>query len=401
MPPPYDLARIRRDILTFRDGPVNETNPARTNFYLDYYTRNREVPWVFMAHLVSRNAGYQMSDAMRIAVLDDPWSPPASGDRDLRQEYPYLSCVWAVLEVANFLIGRDVVPQLRTYEEAKNYPVHSDELFDMLLDPTTFAADPFPVAEWKRFFTAYQTAKANGTLPDFVENLAPGSAIQRHTFAQVINEQNQIQDRLVDDPATPDHYLGEFGLGAGGVISDVFLFLADWFSCTYLCFPRPMIGGDPAVADKLILYQVCDFLHLIPRIQVGRELYATRFLDPARLGLIYRWTQAHPRHRGTRVDYNPNDYRIDPSNIPFSGRFSPPLVPTADQPAAWYSSAPRQQLWYRHLQSTPVPLPQTISQRASRDPVFQPDVYLRPFSMADSTQTVIEVDPSEKREIVI
>jgi Protein of unknown function (DUF2515) len=399
MPPPYDLARIRSRILAFRDGIANETNPLRTDFYLRYYRRNPEVPWVFMAHLVSRNAGYQMSDTMRIAMLDELWGPPGWGDTDLRKKFSYMSCLWAVLEAANFLIGRDVIPQLRTYEEAKTYPEHADELFDMLLDPTTFAADPFPVAEWKRFFRAYQAAKDNGTLDAFVHDLSPGSAIQRHTFAQVINEQNQIQDRLVDDPEA--HYLREFGSGQGGPISNVFLFLADWYGSTYLCFPKPMIGGDPATADKLILYQVHGFMYLISRIQTGRELYANLFLDAARLGLIYRWTVAHPHHRGTRVDYNPTNYRLDPSIRPFSGRYSPPLVETGDQLPVWYGSAPRQTLWYRNLQSTPVPLPQTIAQRASRDPVFQPDVYLRPFDMRDSTQTVIEVELSELREIAV
>ena len=137
------------------------------------------------------------------------------------------------------------MPQLRVYEEAKDYPEHADELFNMLLDPTTFAADPFPVAEWKRFFTAYQTAKESGTLDAFVHNLAPGSAIQRHTFAQVINEQNQIEDRLVHDPETPDHYLGQFGLGAGGLISSVFLFLADWFGHHLSVFPQADDRREP------------------------------------------------------------------------------------------------------------------------------------------------------------
>ena len=88
MPPPYDLARIRSKILDFRDNVINETNPMRTDYYLRYYTRNPEVPWVFMAHLVSRNAGYQMSDAMRIAMLDEPWGPPGWGDTDLRGGFP-------------------------------------------------------------------------------------------------------------------------------------------------------------------------------------------------------------------------------------------------------------------------------------------------------------------------
>src|SRR5262245_43932562 len=266
MPPPYDLARIRRKILDFRDNVVNETNPTRTDYYLRYYRRNPEVPWVFMAHMVSRNAGYQMSDLMRIAQLHDQWGPPGWENIDLRSRYPYLSCVWAVLEVANFLIGRDVIPQLRVYEEAKNYPEHADELFALLLEPTTFAADPFPVDEWKRFFTAYQTAQANGALEAFVHDLSPGSAIQRHTFALVINAQNQIEDRLVYDPETPDHYLGEFGAGVGGLTASVFLFVANLFGITYLVFPKPMIGGNPAVADKLILYQVRDFMNLRSRI---------------------------------------------------------------------------------------------------------------------------------------
>ena len=78
----------------------NRDNVARTASYLELYaiTRNegRELPWLFMAHLVSRNAGYLMSDLARAIDRDD-----GVFSREALEE------MFAFLERANFLIFHD------------------------------------------------------------------------------------------------------------------------------------------------------------------------------------------------------------------------------------------------------------------------------------------------------
>src|SRR5262245_20696193 len=122
-----ELARIRAKILYNRDNVFNDTNPTRTDYYLCYWQQHPEVPWALLAHLISRNAGYQMSDLVRFASIG-----VVLGNTSLFNQFSLIAMVWALLETANFLIFRDVHPQLEAYRAAKKYPDHSDELFDML-----------------------------------------------------------------------------------------------------------------------------------------------------------------------------------------------------------------------------------------------------------------------------
>ena len=40
----------------------NLNNVTRTKAYLDFYRRNPEIHWSFLAHMVSRNTGWNMTD---------------------------------------------------------------------------------------------------------------------------------------------------------------------------------------------------------------------------------------------------------------------------------------------------------------------------------------------------
>ncbi|HTJ45889.1 MAG TPA: DUF2515 family protein [Kofleriaceae bacterium] len=76
----------------------NEDNVSRTAAYLELYTHLRaqdlDLPWVLMAHLVSRNAGYLMSDLAR-QVERMPLMKSA------------IENLFALLERANWLIFHD------------------------------------------------------------------------------------------------------------------------------------------------------------------------------------------------------------------------------------------------------------------------------------------------------
>lgn len=79
----------------------NRDNVSRTASYLELYawTRDhgRELPWVLMAHLVSRNAGYQMSEIAR--HLARPGIEPYQAEA--------LRWLFVLLERGNFLIFWD------------------------------------------------------------------------------------------------------------------------------------------------------------------------------------------------------------------------------------------------------------------------------------------------------
>jgi hypothetical protein len=78
----------------------NRDNVSRTESYLELYTYTREhppdLPWVLMAHLVSRNGGYNMTDVAQSIERDNsPFGRAAQEE------------LFAFLERANFLIFHD------------------------------------------------------------------------------------------------------------------------------------------------------------------------------------------------------------------------------------------------------------------------------------------------------
>lgn len=77
----------------------NRDNVARTESYLELYARARddghELPWLLMAHLVSRSAGYLMTDLAGASTRPSMFTKDAYGD------------LFLLLERANFLIFHD------------------------------------------------------------------------------------------------------------------------------------------------------------------------------------------------------------------------------------------------------------------------------------------------------
>ncbi len=80
----------------------NRDNVSRTDSYLELYAWTRahppELPWLFMAHLVSRNAGYMMTDLARNLA------GKAGSDATLA---PPMRTLFLLLERGNFLIFWD------------------------------------------------------------------------------------------------------------------------------------------------------------------------------------------------------------------------------------------------------------------------------------------------------
>jgi hypothetical protein len=180
----------------------------------------------------------------------------------------------------------------------------------------------------------------------------------------VVNEQNQIHDRLVADPQ--NRYLSKFLVMAG---PRRMIELANDMGMTRLCFPLAASESDPD-PQHLLVYEVGDFNSLIDRIQTGRDLFSGLFEDPPRRRLVQTWVKAQPRHTGSRTDYNPSNYSLEKlSIIPAGSKLSPPLdyLPGDESklthPAWPYypGKSPR----FQHLHETPVPLPTSIHERVN------------------------------------
>lgn len=155
-----DVARLDRWLSELDER--NRDNLTRTDSYLELYAWTRahgcELPWVLMAHLVSRNAGYQMSDLGRhLARGADPVQSEA------------VRWLFVLLERANFLI----------FWDAWYHVLHA--LAGRASSLTSPRTSRFMIDAWARH------EREGGERPLVVD--------------LVTNEQNLIERRVVHNPA--------------------------------------------------------------------------------------------------------------------------------------------------------------------------------------------------------
>ncbi|MFS0751608.1 DUF2515 domain-containing protein [Oceanobacillus sp. 1P07AA] len=136
----------------------NIDNISRTKAYQTYYEKHPEIVWTLIATVVSRNAGYNMTD------LTLPTYKKMLG----REEREYL---FQTYERANWTIFSDAYPQLLVYELSKEFQT---PLFPLLVH---FQVSRFMIKEWHYFW------KTNDK--------------ERLMLALIINEQNVIEHPLI------------------------------------------------------------------------------------------------------------------------------------------------------------------------------------------------------------
>ena len=381
-----DKKLIRHAMLGIRERE-NASNPLRTNYYGRYWTKNPEIPWALLAHLVSRNAGYQMSDLRRYIEFD---VRPGVHPFDLLTD-SHIKALFALLETGNFLIFRDVYPLLEAYQSAKWYMQRdnvdrSTELFQLLSDGA-FDADPFIVEEWLRFF---DEAKAANWDTGWSLEWSADSPIARLTRALIINEQNQIHDRLLSDPSIRVQYLGLFSPTV-----DLILTIADaLLDATKLCFPVATSSSD-ATPQHLLIYEVEDFDVLESRIQTGLDLFYWLLQSEPTRTFLTTWVLENPGHHGTRTDYNAVGYSMDRGA---AATWSPPLVPHNNYPAVWYDVGTPYTPAYRNVYAPPIGLSSnTTPYQVKTRPGFDYERFLAPHN---PVKTVAPHALSERAEIV-
>ncbi|MBS2969368.1 DUF2515 family protein [Metabacillus sp. KIGAM252] len=222
---------------------ANYDNISRTYAYFQFYIRNPEIQWSFLASMVSRNAGYNMTDLHSSCYR-------AALDHKLRRE------LFLTYEDANWLIFSDAFPQLLIYEYSK---IIGFPLFSLL---KAFSVSPFMIREWQTFWDERNK--------------------ERILTSLIINEQHLIHNPVIRHPVFKKEVFTSFVYR----FQDVFHFSTVLF---------PTLNGE------LYGYSVYDFKRKASRIELGKKLawllFQSRWKDD-----FFLFASAVP-HTGSRFDY--------------------------------------------------------------------------------------------------
>ncbi|MCA9676337.1 MAG: DUF2515 family protein [Kofleriaceae bacterium] len=232
----------------------NRDNVARTASYLELYAWSRdagcELPWVFMAHLVSRNAGYLMTDLARTLGRADLDAGLGDAMRNL----------FLLLERANWLIFWDAWHHTLLHLAGRT---------DQLAAPRT---PVFMIDAWRRFEA--DAAAAGG---------AVDAALERRLVVELVhNEQHLIEHRVVHHPH----------LAPGRRLLDM----------VELSGREKPLHFPPVTAAPLPEIRVGGFAQLPRRLAAGARIFDEVLADRGRRDALFAWATAHP-HTGSRAVY--------------------------------------------------------------------------------------------------
>ncbi|WP_110112233.1 DUF2515 family protein [Bacillus sp. CGMCC 1.16541] len=227
----------------------NQDNITRTNAYLQFYKRNPEIHWALLAHLVSRNGGYHMTD-LKGNLLESVLSS------NRKQAY------FEFLERANALIFQDAYPQLLLYEESKRQMKNFFHLLPV-----------FHVSRFMQMMWNHYVKTMNHSLL---------------TLCLITNEQHYIDKRVIHHPIYHKQ------------VVDTWQFtLQEFFGFTRVLFP--FYKNDKV---RLTGVTVQQFDSVNKRIEVGKSLYSLLFSHPDILKGATVFTNTHV-HTASRSDYAP------------------------------------------------------------------------------------------------
>lgn len=221
----------------------NIDNISRTHTYKEYYRRNQEIQWAFLASMVSRNAGWNMTD------LEGNYYPKVLS-KEVRKR------LFLTYERANWFIFSDAYPQLLLYE----YSVRMTQpLFHLL---GAFSVSVFMEAEWERFWEEKDK--------------------NRLMTALIINEQHVIQKPVIEHPYFQKH-----------VFHSLLFKFQEIFHFSSVLFPT--------TAGKLYGFSVHEFIYPVKRVELGKKL-AWLLFHPNYYKAFWQFSE-ETVHTGSRVDY--------------------------------------------------------------------------------------------------
>ncbi len=256
----------------------NVNNITRTMAYLDFYQVHPEIHWAFLAHMVSRNAGWNMTD------LKGEYLPKILTDKEIKSFFDFI-------ERGNWLIFQDAFPQFLLYEKS----IQTGENLFYLLPHLNVSVFMEPI--WNQFLKNRDSFML--------------------TVALIINEQSYIENRLMENNRFKQEVLNTFEFK-----------LQDLLSMNHILFP-----SSHNTNNKLVGQTVRHFDSLNERILLGKRLYSVLFSEQ-NLPSIEKWAK-QTVHTGSRKDYWPHIFNNIAELAP-GGKLKPRL-----QNCTLTKSAPR------------------------------------------------------------
>lgn len=311
--------RIRRE--TER---LIRNNVTRTEAYRSFWLRHPGVHWALLAHMVSRNGGWNMTD------LRGEWLPRLLGPG--QREH-----LFRMLERSNALIFRDAYPQLLLFEESLRLGRDLSHLLP------AFGVSRFMEPVWRQFLRSGDSAAL--------------------TTALIVNEQHVVEHHVVRH-----RYYREF------ILEKLFFRLQGLLQLNQVVFPYfPERPGRPGSPDglRLIGLTIERFTDLDERIACGKRLYAMLFDGSDAAAAVHRFARG-TRHTGSRADYAPHLFapeRTGPPEQPYRLRldglrlrpgaepvYSPALAGAwpdrpvhPPPPGDWFDRGSRPSRWFESL----------------------------------------------------
>ncbi|WP_430785612.1 DUF2515 family protein [Virgibacillus flavescens] len=221
----------------------NLDNITRTHAYQTFYFQFPEIKWAFLASIVSRNAGWNMTD------LNLKPFQKLLGEKERKR-------LFMTYERANWLIFSDAYPQLLTYKLSCKLNKPMFHLFDQLY------ISKFMQREWLIFWEEQNTERLMSSL--------------------IINEQNVIQQPVVKQSFFQSRVFNELPYR-----------LQNFSYMNAVILP----------SESLPLYGafVHNFTNLSRRIALGKHL-ATAVFNKQNYSNLVQFTRKE-KHTGSRGDY--------------------------------------------------------------------------------------------------
>jgi hypothetical protein len=250
---------------------ANQNNVTRTEAYRQIYFRHPELHWAFLAHMVSRNGGWNMTD------LKGELLSRLMGDRE-RTEF------FLFLERCNSLIFQDAYPQLLLYEESMQRNTNLSKLL-----PEFFVSN-FMKPFWDDFWLRKDPAML--------------------TLALIVNEQNYIEGRVVQNFPYKQHVLNTLQFKMQSLFQLTQVFFPYRAESREGEFRKGKISPGESRQDRsnrtrLAGIHLENFSDLNERIQFGKQLYAILFGIPQVHQTALEFAKRVP-HTGSRADYWPD-----------------------------------------------------------------------------------------------
>ncbi|PGS52161.1 DUF2515 family protein [Bacillus sp. AFS041924] len=275
------------DLIKKETVKYNADNISRTIAYQEYFLRQNEIEWSFLASMVSRNAGYNMTDLESKIFING---------LNVKQRKQ----LFMTYERANWIIFLDAFPQLLLFEYSK---INRKPLFYLL---KYFSVSSFMEIEWEKYWTDRDK--------------------KRLVYSLIINEQNMIERPVIQN----EFFKNE-------VFNSLAFKLQEQFKLSYVIFPSS--NGE---LYGLAVYQ---FENLTKRIQIGKQLYSILFHDDLTNGFIDFAKQIN--HTGSRSDYE-GLVGIESSNNPKLRDVYPVIPHKRTVEDDWYANSEILKEWYEN-----------------------------------------------------